>query len=355
MILYTEYTMKKILVLLLLLWSPHTWANDGAYYASGNHLIPLQETTISVSKEILRLTEVGGMMQVEVYYEFDNPGPAKTLTVGFEASAPDGDIDQYVKHNTHPYIHNFTVKLNDEWLEYNSAATSVSAYSLSDLRPELGKTYEPYEVDLVVYYFDAHFEKGRNILTHTYSFDLSGSVDARYSFDYVLTAANRWANKQIDDFTLLIDMGPIEEFCVSKEFFSDASEWEIKGRGKAIDDAGMYGSEKNVLFYIQDAYLKFYKKNFKPQGELYLYSEPNFKSDELPFTPFNYFTEEMESQYSPKVLRNLPFARRGYVFRDPHLREVFAKQSWYMPDPDYVPELETLPLVEYVWYKKYEE
>ncbi len=49
-------------------------ANDGSYYASGNHLIPVFETDISVKKEILTLKKIRNrFIEVTVYYEFFNP------------------------------------------------------------------------------------------------------------------------------------------------------------------------------------------------------------------------------------------------------------------------------------------
>ena len=51
--------MKHSIVFLFTLLSTHLlFANDGAYYASGNHLIPITETDISVKKEILTLKKV---------------------------------------------------------------------------------------------------------------------------------------------------------------------------------------------------------------------------------------------------------------------------------------------------------
>lgn len=49
-------------------------ANDSAYFTSGNQLIPLGETNISVKKEILSIT-IGddSYADVDVYYEFYNP------------------------------------------------------------------------------------------------------------------------------------------------------------------------------------------------------------------------------------------------------------------------------------------
>ena len=45
-------------------------ANDGVYYASGSGLVPVQETDISVAKEILTIT-IGkdSFAIVDVYYE----------------------------------------------------------------------------------------------------------------------------------------------------------------------------------------------------------------------------------------------------------------------------------------------
>jgi Ca2+-binding RTX toxin-like protein len=81
--------MKKAFFLLLaVLAFIGAKANDGVYYASGNQLIPINETDISVKKEVLTITRVGDHVEVTVYYEFFNPGKPKDLLVGFEAPAP---------------------------------------------------------------------------------------------------------------------------------------------------------------------------------------------------------------------------------------------------------------------------
>ena len=80
--------MKKTLTILLALFAFATAkANDGAFYAQGNHLIPITETTISVKKEILTITRVadtvsgwGSMFMVNVYYEFFNPDYKADMT-----------------------------------------------------------------------------------------------------------------------------------------------------------------------------------------------------------------------------------------------------------------------------------
>lgn len=56
------------------------WGNDGVYYTSGNHLVPLQETDISVRKEVLTISLMdNGYARVDVQYEFWNPGLPSVL------------------------------------------------------------------------------------------------------------------------------------------------------------------------------------------------------------------------------------------------------------------------------------
>lgn len=52
----------------------------------------------------------------------------------------------------------------------------------------------------------------------------------------------------------------------------------------------------------------------------------------------NIWAEELDPKdkaFCQRVLRNLPYAHRGHVFRDARLRRFFESQWWYMPDPNY--------------------
>ena len=64
-------------------------ANDGVYYVSGNQIVPLQETDVAVTKEVLTIT-IGDdeFARVYVQYELTNRGKAKSMDVGFEATGP---------------------------------------------------------------------------------------------------------------------------------------------------------------------------------------------------------------------------------------------------------------------------
>lgn len=359
--------MKNITLLASILFSHFIWANDGAFFAKGNHLIPINETDISVKKEILSIKKINNeRIDVSVYYEFFNSKDDKNILVGFEAFAPTGDVDGAPLNGQHPYMRDFTVQLNDRILPYQVAYVSDSLYANSgkvkslDLKNFKGQT-EGNDIDFYyVYHFDAEFKKGLNIVKHTYSYDLSGSIDLNYFFEYVLTAANRWGNKQIDDFTLILDMGEYETFIIDKSFFDDVTEWTINGIGKTeeiIGDPSSLMANDGIKFHIHRGELIFRKRNFKPTGELFLYALNYIEANELVYLPFSYHQFPMiDDNISPakrRIVRNLPFARRGYVFKSADLQTYFETMDWYIPDANYLPIVENLTESEKEWIERW--
>lgn len=358
---------KKTFLIVFLIISLISYANDGAFYAKGNQLIPINETEISVKKEILTLKKVRNqLIEVTVYYEFFNPNEDKIITVGFEAFSPEGDVEGAPKNGQHPYMRDFTVDLNNSILKYNIAYVTDSMHIKNGKIQSLnlvtfGGNKSGNSVDFhYVYHFEANFKKGINIIKHTYNYDLSGSVDYNYDFEYVLTAANRWANKQIDDFTLIMDIGEFETFYVNKTFFNNANEWLINGIGKVKEINGVQNSlnENDALkFELQKGTLIFQKKNFKIKGDLFLHA-PNYIGD-ANFTsiPFSYFQEDKinhpENDFQRKILKNLPFARRGYIFQSQELNNFYKQMEWYIPNPNYVPNVEILTENEKKWITKW--
>lgn len=354
-------------IVLLMLTCYAAMANDGAFFAKGNQLIPIKETDISVRKEILTLKKVRNkFIEVTVYYEFFNPNSDKKLTVGFEAFSPSGDVDGAPKDGKHPYMRDFTVQLNNSILKYNVAYVADSSYAKNgtvkslDLAKFQGSK-SGNEVDFYyVYHFEANFKKGINIIKHTYNYDVSGSIDYNYDFEYVLTAANRWANKQIDDFTLIIDLGEFETFSINKSFFKTANEWHINGIGKTEDVKGSPNSfvEHDALkFHLQKGNLVFKKKNFKINGDLFVYAQNYLGIEGQAYLPFSYFQEdkinEPQNDFERKVLRNLPFARRGYVFQSQDLNNYYKQMDWYIPNKDYKPNVDLLIEREKKWIEKW--
>lgn len=393
--------MKKLFsILIALLAFVTVKANDGAFYSQGNQLIPINETTIKVQKEILTITRVEtgeGLhsFKVNVYYEFFNPGRAKDLLVGFEA------VNYSEGGETHPYIHDFKVVMNNQELPYevnrifypldedgnvrwgemegyyqNGRFVEPTQAMWRSLQDE-NSPYYVWDDDVpyyYVYHFNAHFNKGLNIIQHTYDFNGSDLVGEAYLFDYVLTAANRWANKGIDDFTLEINMGDHESFSVQPTFFQNADEWTFNGKGKASMREDMIMICENCpIFHVQSGSIVFHKKNFHPEGELHIardgfylyvfdYENDNpqyystiidrFKSQYYNLTlEYTSFAEDKSSFTAEqrRIMKNIPFAYRGYVFEDQGLQRYFNSTKWYIPNPEYQADMTTMSKDEKEW------
>jgi hypothetical protein len=225
-----------------------------------------------------------------------------------------------------------------------------------------------------VYHFKAKFKQGVNIIKHTYTAELSTAVYEHYSYTYILSAAGRWANKQIDDFTLQINMGEYQDLRINNTFFSTITNWQLPEGTKSIfikkDKRDKEGKDKTE-FYIRKGGLVFQQVNFKPRGELFLLA-PSYewgigltqqeiddnhfsakRGDPLPFSieyldGINPPTDEL----SKRILKNLPYARRGYVFKAPELQAYFEQQKWYLKDVNYQPDMSALTAKEQEWLKK---
>lgn len=388
--------MKKLLTTLFVLICCAAIANDGAFYSQGNQLIPINDSTISVQKEILTVKRVadtssgwGSCIQVNVYYEFFNPGPAKDLIVGFEASGPDGHVSTDLDNSYagHPYIYDFQVVMNGETIPYQLAHvpykykgdwqfdynTSKEDYykdgqvqdvSMSQYNAMIDSIFEGDDAEgysdfygwlfYYVYHFNAHFKEGLNIVQHTYSFKGSDLVMMDYVFDYVLTAANRWANNGIDDFTLIVDLGEMTTFFCGIEGVG-ADEWTFSGKGKKTDNG----------WHIQSGNLVLHKTNFHPEGELKVIKAGNDymfldeKGDVLQSLTERYVSLDADyanyigqldlTKEEKSILKNVPFAYRGYVFKKEYLQKYFEATDWYVPNPNYKPDMNLMSEVEMEW------
>ena len=360
-------------------------ANDGVFYASGNQLVPVTETDISVRKEVLTINRVDDHLEVTVYYEFFNPTKPKDLLVGFEAEPPyDSYVDMTEVFPNHPHIRNFTVTINGERLRYEVAHVlydeedyRMHGYfkngQFSDLsREQCIKTMNEYEgmgyPFYYVYHFNAHFREGLNVVQHTYDFEISNSVGEEYFFSYILTAANRWANHQIDDFTLNIDMGERESFFMDQSFFSSVDEWTFNGKGR-VTPSGKWERQYEPMFHVQKGSISFHKDNFHPDGELHiskpivLYLLPcgfagcgateimdlvRQTMCDLALLKDNDLKDELDADQR-RIMKNIPFAYRGRVFKNEKLRRFFESTDWYVPDPNYVDDMNTMSPTERGW------
>lgn len=371
--------MKKplfsIVALCFTLASLRVNANDGVYYARGNQLIPITETDIRVQKEVLTIQQHGDEYLVTVYYEFFNPGPDKDILVGFEANPPYPQflksIDEAMGFKEHPHIHDFSVQVNQKDLPYEVARVCDSNYYVNKQwreisRPRLQEINGNIPVDewmnlpyRFVYHFNAHFKKGVNIVEHHYRY--RGFINiAGNGFNYVLTAANRWANHQIDDFTLILDLDSMSSYYLNRYenlFFTASNNWQIQGQGRLKMMGETYpNGERNewLAIHLRSGKVVFQQKNFHPNAELSLMKPIPFEiehiSKELNSVGYNAFLlwNNDAAYLSDKLLQlkksankkerrlwaNLPYAYRGYVFQDKYLKKQFESTDWYQPQPD---------------------
>ena len=111
-----------IKILLIILTTLTLWSNDGGYTMSGNQLIPIFDSNISIPKEVLTIKRLkDGLLDVTVEYTFYNPNKRKKVMVGFEADEPSGDVDGTPKNGGHPYMSEFSVMMNNKKVPYKIA------------------------------------------------------------------------------------------------------------------------------------------------------------------------------------------------------------------------------------------
>lgn len=335
--------------LAVLLWIPSVvFANDGVFYATGNTLVPLKETAVRLKKEILNLTRKDEWMQVDIYFEFFNPGPEKELTVGFVTPPAEGDINE--EEARHPFIKNFMVMAGDQLLTYKIAKMESTGFKVSS------KIAEGYDF---VYYFTIRFVSGITVVRHSYLYKGGGSVEASHDFDYRLTTGTTWANGAIDDFELNIDMGEDSYYSLPSAFGKAAAPWQMAGIGRISKNSFPLpylaeGGNSLKMVYQRRGKVQLRASSFKPTEDLsivfwHLHNEVSLWCDKTVKNDFEDIREfiwgdSVELTISRmtteqlRLYRNLNYARLGYDFKDETLKKAFSKYNWYIPDPAIKPE-----------------
>lgn len=394
---------KLIIAILFLLCGLSAKANDGAYYVSGNQLVPLQETDISIHKEILTIyLQDNGFARVDVYYEFWNPGTtAKKLLMGFEAGAPYNEDGEFKLGEGHPNIMNFTVEMNGKMLNFQNAPCIPETVQKVQLDPskryyingENGMLYEESNMDDVneylyenvnfiefayVYYFDAEFQPGLNKVHHTYSYRMSELVELPWLLDYKLTPASRWAGGKIGDFSLVVRAdNTAKHFVIPQSIFPDADFVVTEGFGKirVVKNSMDFDGDSPTCYEVslRNGAVMLHKKDFRPVKELsvlgvgvYGTSADNTirfgmsydRGSSVHLWGWQSLLDEetMDKAFLLRLAHNMPFAHRGHVFKDKNLKEYFESLWWYMPDPNYKDDTSDFTDVDYEYLRaKFEE
>ncbi|MBQ9363197.1 MAG: YARHG domain-containing protein [Bacteroidaceae bacterium] len=356
----------SLFIIISILFSLAVCANDGVFFVNGSQLVPINETDIELTKEILTISLCDdGYAKIDVHYELTNPGGEKTVTMGFEAEAPYNDDEVLNKQGIHPYIKDFTAVMNGEPISYRNgiaastfgedktpAPLDLNQWKAADeaklKKDEWLENHTLYNAKLdsivtfsYVYYFSVTFRPGLNTVHHTYRYRMSYGVGRTFEVLYWLTPAMRWANRQIDDFTLRIQApNTAKHFLVPDSLFTSQPFLVTKGAGKVRKNQYYDGSCTEIT--LRNGTVEWHAAPFKPTSNLDIHSADILQTEHFVlggfydrsegYQPWSYL-DEKTTTYDKRILRNLPYASRGYVFKDQTLQDYFNALWWYMPDP----------------------
>ena len=365
--------MKKILLAILFCFlSIFTFANDWEFGSEGEHIIPLKGSNVSIKKEKITLKLTPDGMLVNVKFTFDSPN-AENKIIGF-VTPESGNGGYYEEENVirkpEPLkIKNFKTTVNGKEVKSNVELLSklLSKGVLdNNIVTEYVKEEKEKEYYNYVYYFNADFKQGENIVEHSYFYTGSYGVYER-DFEYVVTTISKWKNKTVEDFE--IEVYPENYFVkLPYSFWKDNKKinWEIVGKGKMlaiaptkkVTDEDATGLEKFGVVYLRldNGFVKYKTKNFSPTDNFYMVRMDNILGFEYEFPEGkiqgykfkdDYFTILRETVYDDysdivaslkdlkdkdlDIVRNYPYAFAGYDFAKKDLKDYFSQFIWYSP------------------------
>ena len=364
--------MKKILLAILFcLLSIFTFANDWEFGSEGEHIIPLKGSNMSIKKEKITLKLTPDGMLVNVKFTFDNP-TAENKIVGFvtpeSGNGEEEDETTKPKRKAEPLkIKNFKTTVNGKEVKSNVELLS-KLLSKGVLDNNIIKEYTEKEKTFYnyVYYFNADFKQGENVVEHSYFYTGSYGIYER-DFEYVVTTISKWKNQTVEDFE--IEVHPGNYFVkLPYSFWKDNKKinWEIVGKGKMVtiaptkksNDEDATGLERYGIIYLKlnDGFVRYKTKNFSPNQDFYMtrmdnilgfeYEYPEGKVQGYKFKD-KYFEILREVAYSDypeivdslkdlsdkdlDIVRNYPYAFAGYDFAKKDLKDYFSQFIWYSP------------------------
>ena len=365
--------MKKPILALFFMFAlaSQVMANDGVYYTTGSFLVPLKETDIAVRKEVLEITlGKDGYAYVSVDYTLYNNSDDKTVTMAFEAAPPYNADEPLNRRGIHPSIKNFKVLFNGKPLKYrNAVVAGDNNFTPLDLSQWKGYREAPDSIDLYddliynerldsirpfayAYYFDAPFQKGENKVRHTYRYLMSWGIARDFELSYALTPITRWANGQVDDFTLRITSEVDREVIINDSIFLNEP-FTLKGIGEAYQLQSDFWGYKDCLFapLLVGNVLEWHGTNFAPTENLHIEPLDLLKGGKRQYigsgrvviekdgresryiadSGDNYFVEVQDYGLVPKagarIEQRESYKGKGYVFLKSEIKRANVRQE----------------------------
>lgn len=331
-------TLSTILVLILALTS---FANDGVYLTNGSVIYPINETKISLEKEILSFTVNNRETYVDIQFQFFNPESTdRKLLIGFQAPTAGGDVSDSISNLNQ--ISNFTIIQDGQILPYQLKATECEDCDLKDPKDFHFSQVEP---GVFVFLFEITFKPGLNQINHSYSFPASENVVFDQIYRYILTTGSKWAGGTIKDLTVNIDMGHNQYFYVY-DIFGENAKWSIIGTGIVTNAKFDYIDQDSCrMIRTLSGELQITVKNFEPTNNMEFgiineHSFGNFPIDQDKIKKGkvvsigNMTLDENYTKEELRLLRNMIYAQYGYNFKSSELKEYYSQFAWYIPDPN---------------------
>lgn len=341
-----EDKMKKLIFLILTLLCFAVFSNDWEFGSEGEHLIPLEISDVSIKSEkiVMKLTEKG--MEINVRFVFNSP-VNEVKKIGF-ITPPDQQQGELFMTDFKTMVNGQEVISKVENFDKSPFAANSA---LKKAAEEMEESAE-HDVTGYVYYFDAPFKKGDNVVEHSYIYSGSGGIDGR-DYAYVITTISKWKNKRVDDFELVIDMGENSFFMLPYTFWKNNKkiDWEVFGEGRI--ESGkylLYTGEKPDTFFvkIKNGYVRYKTKNFSPDFDIEILDidfftgrldmlprskGKNLYKDDLTYLYGRIYNQDIyaRNEEELRILRNYPYAAAGYDFSDPGLKKYFSQFFWYIP------------------------
>ncbi len=253
-------------------------------------------------------------------------------------------IKMSTKKHENEYIKNFKVTVNGKHINYKVTNFDHIAKD---------KFTSPFVGWL--YYFPVHLKKGINKIHQTYLFSSETSVKQRYGLSYILETAQRWKSGKIKDFTLILDLGENEQFNVAKTFFDDNNNWQIENGYMKDNIKGdyikFYIISGKVIFhkknFIPTGTIWIYASRYFPNNGKFSF---DYKEHTLPFQTT--FFDTATDAISLKILKAQPFARKGYLFKESNILNYYKKCPWYHINRKYKKSWKSLTIQERKWFLK---
>jgi len=281
----------------------------------GTNLIPTKSTDVELKKVRLKLKgrSHGKYVKVVTDYVLFNPSNAKKMVVTFDAGKAKSRDEK-----TSPHLVEMGLKVNGKYIKHLEHKVSLENKILRH-----------------VYLFELPLKKAKNHLMFEYAYRVSKESRIYYNFRHNLEDFSKWANKKIDLFELKVDIGKFQAFRLMKGFFQNKN--ELKFDGKIIDKSRNY----YVTLYSKDGKIRFRKKDFSTKKKFHILSYDVVEKRDIETQVFDYKRDKLsfiidetpsllKGWQSDHILRALPYARRGFVFKHSKgIQDYFESLEWY--------------------------